>query len=76
MLQVVLFVTGFMLEELCCYFGVNVVENGLISLREELTCFYSKNRSSIPGRGKCFFSFPKRPDRLWGPLSLLFNGYR
>jgi hypothetical protein len=23
-----------------------------------------------------FFSFPKRPDRLWGPPSLLFNGYR
>jgi len=21
------------------------------------------------------FSFPKRPDRLWGPPSLLFNGY-
>ena len=21
------------------------------------------------------FSFPKRPDRLWGPFSLLFNGY-
>jgi hypothetical protein len=31
--------------------------------------------SSIPGRGKVFFSSPKRPDRLWGPLSLLSNGY-
>jgi hypothetical protein len=22
------------------------------------------------------FSCPRRPDRLWGPLSLLYNGYR
>jgi len=22
------------------------------------------------------FSLPPRPDRLWGPLSFLFNGYR
>jgi hypothetical protein len=28
------------------------------------------------GRGKRFFSFLNRPDRLWGPHSLLFNGYR
>jgi hypothetical protein len=32
-------------------------------------------RSSIPGRDK-IFSSPQRPDRLWGPPSLLFNGYR
>ena len=25
---------------------------------------------------KRFFNSPKRPDRLWGPPSLLFNGYR
>jgi hypothetical protein len=28
------------------------------------------------GRGKIFFSSPQRPDRLWGPHSLLSNGHR
>ena len=28
------------------------------------------------GRGHRFFSSPKRTDRLWGPHSLLFQGYR
>jgi hypothetical protein len=31
--------------------------------------------SSIPGRGWEFFSSPPRPERLWGPPSLLSNGY-
>jgi hypothetical protein len=31
---------------------------------------------SIPGRGKIFFSSPQDPDRIWGPPSLLFIGYR
>jgi hypothetical protein len=31
---------------------------------------------SIPGKGKIFFSSPQRPDRLWGPPSLLSNRYR
>jgi hypothetical protein len=31
---------------------------------------------SIPGSGKIFFSTPQRPDPLWGPPSLLSNGYR
>jgi hypothetical protein len=26
--------------------------------------------------GQEIFSSPKRPDRLWGPRSLLLNGYR
>jgi hypothetical protein len=30
---------------------------------------------SITGRGKRFFSTPQRPDQLWGPDSLLSNGY-
>jgi hypothetical protein len=33
-------------------------------------------RFSIPGKGKSLFSSPKRRDRLWGPPSLLSNGYR
>ena len=32
-------------------------------------------RGSNPYRGKGFFSSPKHPDWLWGPPSLLFNGY-
>jgi hypothetical protein len=33
------------------------------------------DRSSDAARGKRFLSSPKHPDRLWGPPSLLFNGY-
>jgi hypothetical protein len=33
-------------------------------------------RGSIPDTGKTLFSSPQRPDRLWGPPSLLSNGYR
>jgi hypothetical protein len=35
-----------------------------------------EGKGSIPNRGKIFFSTPKNPDRLWGPNSLLSNGYR
>lgn len=31
-------------------------------------------RGSIPGRGMRFFFYPRCPDRLWGPPTLLFNG--
>jgi hypothetical protein len=34
------------------------------------------DRGSILGRGKRFFSFAQRPDRLWGPPSLLSKGCR
>jgi hypothetical protein len=34
------------------------------------------DRCSIPDRGSVFFLQPLRPDRLWGPPSLLYNGYR
>jgi len=30
---------------------------------------------STSPRGKSFLSIAKRPDQLWGPSSLLFNGY-
>jgi hypothetical protein len=30
---------------------------------------------SIPDKDKRFFFTPQRPDRLWGPPSLLSNGY-
>jgi hypothetical protein len=35
-----------------------------------------KNRGSIPGRSKRFFSSPLRPDGFWGPSGVLSNGYR
>jgi len=31
---------------------------------------------SSPGRGWEFYASPPRPDRLWGPPSLLSNGYK
>jgi len=31
---------------------------------------------SNPVTGKRFSSSPNRPDRVWGPPGLLFNGYR
>jgi hypothetical protein len=33
-------------------------------------------QGSNPGKSKKFFSTSQGPDRLWGPLSLLTNGYR
>jgi hypothetical protein len=33
-------------------------------------------RGSSPGRGWEFLSSPPRPDRFWGPPSLLSNGYQ
>jgi hypothetical protein len=33
------------------------------------------DRGSIPGECWEFFSKPPRPERLWGPPSLLSNGY-
>jgi hypothetical protein len=33
-------------------------------------------RGSNCGRSKRFYPSPKRPDRLWSPSSLIFNGYR
>jgi hypothetical protein len=35
-----------------------------------------RNKGSILGKGKRFFSSLKRSDRLWGPPFLLFNWYR
>jgi len=33
-----------------------------------------RNNDSIPGIGKGVLSIPKRPDRLYGPLSCLLSG--
>jgi len=42
--------------------------------KKKWLCYGLDDRSSIPGRGLYFFS-SQRPDRLWGPLSLLSNDY-
>jgi hypothetical protein len=34
------------------------------------------DRGSIPGGWWEFFSKPPRPEQLWGPPSLLSNGYQ
>jgi hypothetical protein len=34
------------------------------------------SRVRFQGRGWEFFSSPPRPERLWGPPSLLYNGYK
>jgi hypothetical protein len=39
------------------------------------TGYVLDGRVSILGRGKRFLSTIQRPDRLWGPPSLLSNGY-
>jgi hypothetical protein len=40
-----------------------------------VTGYVLKGRGSIPGRDKVL-STPQRPDRLWGPLRLVFKGYQ
>jgi len=35
-----------------------------------------RNSGSIPGSGKRFVSYPKCPDRLWGPLGNVGAGMR
>ena len=41
----------------------------------ELRTGRPRNRRSILSERKRFLSSPKRPHRLWGTHSLLFNGY-
>jgi hypothetical protein len=41
----------------------------------KVTGYGLDHRGSTAGGGWEFFSSPPRPDRLWGPPSLLSNGY-
>jgi hypothetical protein len=43
------------------------------SVRRRVT--WLDGQVSIPGKGKTFFCSPYHPHRLWGPHSLLSNGY-
>lgn len=50
--------------------------DGAVGIVARLQGGILRNRGSIPGIGKRFMSAPKRLGPLWGPISLLFNGYR
>jgi hypothetical protein len=44
--------------------------------KEELSQYGLDGQGSILGRGRRFFLFPRRPDRLWSPPCLIYNGHR
>ena len=48
----------------------------IITGRDTVVSMVTTVRGSNPGRGKKFFFSAKRPDRLWGPSTLLFNTCR
>jgi hypothetical protein len=50
---------------------LNIMGNRFVSM----ACWLD-GHGSIPGIDKSFFVSPQRPDRLWGPPSLLSSGYR
>ena len=54
----------------CCIYTVLVYY-----IQTMWKCRRPRNRGSIPSRSKKFFSYPKLPDRLRGPFSLIFKGY-
>ena len=46
------------------------------SVRHCVMCWSWLMNNTVYTRARHFFSPPKRPDRLWVPLSLLYNGHR
>jgi hypothetical protein len=52
--------------------GAVIVSPHIAGLRTGQSGFWG----SIPGGGWEFFSRPPRPERLWGPPSVLSNGYQ
>ena len=73
-------------ETTCCCLGRNVCTyteswhlfGGVLSASPSglKTPVFRTNYSSIPGGDNRFSSSLKRPDRLWGTPSLVFNGCR
>jgi hypothetical protein len=63
-------------EPLRCHMGVpsSFIEEPGISV-SIVTGYGLGGQGSIPNRGRGFFLCPLRPDLLWGPPSLLYNGY-
>jgi hypothetical protein len=49
--------------------------NSSVTIVTRLCIGRLRNRSSIAGKGNRFVSSPQRPDRLWGPPSVLSNGH-
>jgi len=46
-----------------------------VSVISQPLSYRLNNRDSIAGSVRKFLSLPPRPDWLWGPISLLSNGY-
>jgi hypothetical protein len=66
---------GYMQRAIHSVCNCSIIVSRDSSVRIE-TGYWSDSWGSIPGRGKRFFTFPQRPDRLWDPPSLLTNGHR
>jgi hypothetical protein len=53
-------------------FPIVLIEAGVTRFSDQATGWTVRGLN--PARGKSFFSSPKRPDGLWGPLSVVFIG--
>jgi hypothetical protein len=53
-----------------------LIRHSLVGKATRLQVGRPRNRVLIPGRGKRFITLTQRPDRLWFPASLIFNGKR
>jgi hypothetical protein len=51
-----------------------LVRHGSVGIATRLRVGRPRSQGSIPGRGERFFCSPQRPDRPWGPASVLYNG--
>jgi len=62
------------LRNLCLSLHITMIQDRVVRILSWLQS--ETTQGSNPDRAKRFLSFPKRPDRLWCPKSLLFNGKR
>ena len=68
-------IRGFRFKCPCSKFLPNPMRAGISQLVWRLATGWT-GLGANTGGGKRFSPSPDRPDRLWGPHSLLFNGYR
>jgi hypothetical protein len=57
----------------------NILHNSILISWPVIRISESRDNATgygLDDRGAIIFTSPRRPDRLWGPLSLLSNGYR
>jgi hypothetical protein len=73
-LSVTQWLSIYSMEQLYCLVFVVPQEPG--SSLSTLSDYILDGRDSIPGGGKDIFLYPLCPDQLWGPPSLLSNGYQ